>query len=464
MKRLLPRVVPEAVGLLGLLVLAGGGCSPENNVKPGAPVLLSLAIVESGGTTTTVTADTAACSGGADGGTIKTQDACNPGAGDGLCKLKDDEWCRCNPDPDDMTGMKGTWNCDPFDPMSKVIATFDRLLDTDPLDPGDAATSRDDLATIDITPKPAVDVTTATDYSSSGSTKGAIFNAYGPFFGNQRSGGPSLQIVPEPTLPTSSSVEIGLVADKVRAKDGKTQFVGENLLADGSIKFKTDVLKADFASIPTAPPPPETDAAADDGGADGGVADGAASEAGPSEGGTDAAVAEAGGSEAGTDAGASEAGASEGGVLDAGVDTGVLADASVDAPKVDAAVDVAAVVEAGSDVATPEPPTAGPPVPVDMAMAAVVLEFNNVIDAADVAKHIKVTEDGQAIKVTVTAVDMTVNKVNILPGDPDPDAGSMHAWTPGKTYVITVDPDVTDVVGDKLGGDPLVATFMMAAK
>jgi hypothetical protein len=466
MKRLLPRVVPEAVGLLGLLVLASAGCAPENNVKPGAPVLLSLAILEPGGATTTVTPDTVSCAGGSDGGVLKTQDACSP-SDDSICKLTNDSWCRCIADMDDMT--KGAWNCDAFEPMSVVIATFDRLLDTNPLDPGDAATSKEGIASIDATPKPAVTLGTLTDYSSTGSTKGAVFNLFGPaFFGNQRSGGPSLQIMGTPALPTSSSVEITLDPDQVRAKDGKTPFTAEGLLANGSIKFKTKALTASL-TIPMAPPPPPTDAGAEeDGGADGGVADGgsdaAASEGGPSDGGTS----DGGTSDGGTsDGGTSDGGTSDGGVTDGGLpEVGTVVDASVDglasdAPKVDAALPEVGGSDAAADVAAPATPAAGEPVPADMAMAPIVLEFNNIVVVDDVAMHIKVTENGQTFKVTITADPMAPNKVNIAPGDADSDAGP-HEWAAGKTYEITVDGDVTDAAGDKLDMGGLSAKFVMA--
>ena len=235
MKRSFPRAVPEAIGLLGLLVLVGGGCSPESNVKPGAPVLLSLAIVETGGTATTITADTNACPAGAQSAKLQTGDACKPADGDTVCKLAEDEWCRCIPDMMDMTMMKGSWNCDPFAPMSMVIATFDRLLDTDPLDPGDAATTRDDIAALTATPAPATMIGSETNYQSNGSPSGAIFNVFGPaFFGNFRSGGPSLAVAGAPALPTSSSISVTLDGTKVLAKDGKSRTLEtDGMLPDG---------------------------------------------------------------------------------------------------------------------------------------------------------------------------------------------------------------------------------------
>ena len=47
-------------------------------------------------------------------------------------------WCNCVPGRDDDTGVTGAWDCTPFTNVTAVIAVFDRLLDTAPLDPGDA--------------------------------------------------------------------------------------------------------------------------------------------------------------------------------------------------------------------------------------------------------------------------------------------------------------------------------------
>src|SRR5260221_11311749 len=133
MERLLTRAVPEALCLLGLFVMSGG-CSPNNGVKAGAPVLTSLSIVENGGaTTTSITSDAIACAAG-----VKSGDSCfvadnviegqTVDHADVICQTATSDWCRCMGDPT-MSAM-GTWNCDPFSPLSIFVATFDRLLDT----------------------------------------------------------------------------------------------------------------------------------------------------------------------------------------------------------------------------------------------------------------------------------------------------------------------------------------------
>ncbi len=64
MKRPFPRF--EVLGLAAALALAGA-CTPDNAVKPGAPVLMSISVVENsaafrpGATITTVTSATGYC-------------------------------------------------------------------------------------------------------------------------------------------------------------------------------------------------------------------------------------------------------------------------------------------------------------------------------------------------------------------------------------------------------------------
>jgi hypothetical protein len=106
MKRLFPRAVPAALSLLGLLgfVSLNEGCSPDNNVKSGAPVLKALTIVENGSTNTSITADAIACAGTVKGGGDcfvadnviegKTVDSA-----DVICQTKMSDWCRCMGDP-----------------------------------------------------------------------------------------------------------------------------------------------------------------------------------------------------------------------------------------------------------------------------------------------------------------------------------------------------------------------------
>ncbi len=479
MKRFFPRALPEAIGFLGLVVLLNGGCSEDQGVKPGAPVLIQLSILESGGSPVDITSDTPMCEtgtasdagtsdagaatdagatasdGGADAGATAATDggadasaeagapapmsipdepaatgaACDPKK-HGVCKLDAANWCRCNANADDNT--MGMWNCDPFAPTSVVIATFDRLLDTDPLDPGDGGqTSRDDIAMLTAMPTPAKPVSSATDYSSTGATSGSVFNALGPYyFMNYRSGGPSLQIGGAPALPTSSKVTITLDPTKVMAKDGKTAFTATGMLANGSLTFTTAAFQASIG-VPTAPPPPPADGGAD-AAADGGASDGGA-----------------------TDAGASDAGASDALAIDA-----LVSDAGTDI-KVDAmTADAVASDASASDAASAPMATTGDAVPADMNMGEVTITFNNPVDM-DVLAHIKITEDGKPFTAFITS-DMfpapdtqsfPMSKVAIRP---------MTMWAAGKTYVITVDGDAADVVGDKLGMGTSAA-FMMKA-
>ncbi len=429
MKRLFPRAVPQTVGLIGLLVFVNVGCSPNNSVKSGAPVLTGLSIVENGGmTTTTITADAITCAttvqGGGDcqlmdepvdgGSTLKA---------DLMCQTTTSDWCRCMGDPT-MSPM-GTWDCDPFSPMSVVVATFDRLLDSDLLAPPDGATSRSDLATISATPAPPVSVTTATDYSSTGNPN------YFAFAGGIRNTDPSLQIAPTPAMPAGTTITLGLIKGKILAKDGKTEFAGMGPIVDGTLTFKTAPFGVQIG-VPTAPPPDASaDAAVDSGAtADGGTEAGA--EAG-SEAGVDGGVlADASAPEV-----ASEAGAPDGGASDAGAGDGAASDA--------AATEVASGDGALADATPAGPPAPGAPVPAGMNMAPVTLTFNNTIDTNEadadfIQKHLSFTENGAPF--TAVTVDASMApKLTITP---------KTMWAAGKTYLVTVDATTADVVGDTL--------------
>jgi len=440
MKRLSPRAVPQTVGLLGLLVFVNVGCSPNNSVKSGAPVLTGLSIVENGGmTTTTITADAIACAttvkGGGDCQLMDEQvDGGSTLKADLMCQTTTSDWCRCMGDP--TMSPKGMWDCDPFSPMSVVVATFDRLLDTQLLGPDDGSTSRSDLATILATPAPPVSVTTATDYSATGSP------TYFFFAGGIRNTDPSLQIAPTPAMPAGTTITLGLVPGKILAKDGKTPFVGMGPIVDGTFKFKTAPFGVQIG-VPMAPPPDASaDAAVDSGAnADGGAE--AGSEAG-SEAGVDGGVL----ADASVPEVASEAGAPDGGASDAGAGDAGSGDA--------AATEVASGDGAPADAAPAGPPVPGAPVPAGMNMAPVTLTFNNTVDTtatdADfIQKHITVTEDGKPF--TGFTVDASMApKITLTP---------TTAWAAGKLYVVTVDATAADVVGDTLKMAQ-AAAFVMA--
>jgi hypothetical protein len=216
----------------GLVVLAGvvmnaAACTPDQGVKAGAPQLIEFTIVTAGPAATTVKPDTPTCA-----STTGTGAVCDP-ASDSLCgQPVDSNWCTCVAD---MTTGAGTWNCDPFADVTAVIAVFDRLLDTAPIDPG-TDPGRKDLLTSTTTP--AFDL--VTDYSSTGDPNGLVFNLFGPaFFGNFRGDGPSLFAQPQPEFPSDAVVTVTIDGTKVRAKDGKTPFMGTMTLQSGTLTFKT---------------------------------------------------------------------------------------------------------------------------------------------------------------------------------------------------------------------------------
>ena len=94
MNRPFPRL--EVLGLTAALALSGA-CTPNTSVKPGAPVIIELSVVENGGASiTTVTPKTGYCPApGSEGG------PCDPVA-DAVCQsTTTTNLCRCiaNPAP-----------------------------------------------------------------------------------------------------------------------------------------------------------------------------------------------------------------------------------------------------------------------------------------------------------------------------------------------------------------------------
>jgi len=256
MNRSFPPPAREALRVLvGALVL-GAACTPNNGVKPGAPELIEFTVVRTGGSATTVTPDTPDCATGQ-----VTGDACHPtgvmaDAADGgmndadlppdtLCRqAMDMHWCTCVADGTDPS--VGAWNCDKFTNVIAVVAVFDRLLDTAPLDPGTATTVDDVMRTSVSSGAPSF--TLATDYSSTGDAKGLIFNLFGPaFFGNFRGDGPSLFSMAAPGFPSGATITVTLNGDKVRAKDGHTLFKGSGPLLGGTLVFATAPFSAALA-------------------------------------------------------------------------------------------------------------------------------------------------------------------------------------------------------------------------
>ncbi len=291
MKRPLRRfeVICLAVALGG-----GGACTPDNSVKPGAPVLTQVSIVEGGGASiTSIPAGAVACT--AD---VTAGGACYTTAP--MCTQPMAVWCRCVPQaaPSAPTAAPacdagasgaaggaaggtadggagaggaggaagstadasadappppdGTWNCDPFSPTAQVLFVFDRLLDPRPLDPGDGGTTVM-AATVVASGLP---IASNGDYTSNGSPGELIFPAYGDF----RAGGPDILVSGVPAFPASSPITVTLNPANVRAKDGHTPFTDDGNFNGGSLSFATAPFAASIT--PPAPPPLPADAGA----------------------------------------------------------------------------------------------------------------------------------------------------------------------------------------------------------
>jgi hypothetical protein len=296
MKRPFPRIErPALIGLAAALATFGVACSPNQSVKPGAPVLTEIDIVENPGTgtqaVTNIPGDVADCP-----TTTASGDMCDPtvpadaGPGRGvICRQGSaNNWCRCAPNPapagppppsactdagaadagtaiadastdaasadgaaksDAAAPLGGTWNCEPFSPTSAALFTFDRLLDTVPLDPGDGGPVTT-AAMATFAPPPPDPVAVSADYASNGTPNEIIF----PLLGDIRVNGPSLLIAGQPALPTSAAVTITLDPTKVRAKDGKTAFTGTGFFAGGTLTYTTAAFSGTLTAPPTTPP------------------------------------------------------------------------------------------------------------------------------------------------------------------------------------------------------------------
>jgi hypothetical protein len=285
MNRPFPRF--EVLGLTAALALAGA-CTPNTSVKPGAPMLIELSVVENGGATiTTVTPTTERCpTPTLEGGPCDSVKfpACESVTTTNLCR------CVPNPPPpppppppadaaapDAATldaaaatsdagkpdagkpdagaatsdaappMLTGTWSCS-FAPTSTVLYVFDRVLDTEFLGDGGGALG---LATISSIPTPPSSVVLNGDYASNG-TFNIIFtdpNQLADF----RADGPSILFAAVPALPTSSTINVTLDKTRVLAKDGRTPYAGTNLLVDGTISFVTQGFSASITSPSMAP-------------------------------------------------------------------------------------------------------------------------------------------------------------------------------------------------------------------
>jgi hypothetical protein len=452
MKRLFPRAVPETVITL-LFVVA---CAPSSPVKPGAPVLTTLTIVAPNGSSATrydVTAATTNCPAGyADGMN------CDPTTP--VCELGSNTVCHCDAkgmcDPTvvpDAAVTDGTLHCT-YPPLSFVVATFDRLLDTTPFQ----ATSTTSVATL--TSMPAVaGASLAANYTSTGSTTGLIFTNFAALTGGAFPNitGPTIALTGSPAIPSSATVTVTLDMATVHAKDQNTPYTGTGLLQNGTIAFQTTAFTASIT--PPAPPPPmatmmtmmtgcpDAGTTSPDGAADAteGGSDAPASEGGAADGGTDA-LAEAGAPEVGatTDAAASDAKASDAGPSDAGPSDAGASDAGA------------------SDAGASTPP-ASSDVPLSMNTATIEIDFTNTV-GMDVMTQITMTKDGMPFTdfSVSTATVFPTATVKIAPGMMG-DAGGA-TWAAGSTYTITVGPKAADVLSETLGANaPAPASFTMSA-
>jgi hypothetical protein len=279
MKRPFPRI--EVLGLTAALAFAGS-CTPNNAVKPGAPVLTEMVMVENGSpysitpTTPDCTSDIvegAACNAQKD--TICHRQASSEGG-----VTTEANWCRCigvSSCPEFAPGpAMSTWTCGPFAATTPLIAVFDRLLDTAPFEAADGGS----LTTV-ATVSPAVPASQlAAIYTPNGSPefdeKGNFKTLLFPIYEHCVFGvvlndhGPNLSMVPVPQFPTGQTVTVQLDGTNVRAKDGRTPFSGTGQLKDGTLSFQTVAFDAAI-TVPMA----AADAAAPPAG-DGGVADGGA--------------------------------------------------------------------------------------------------------------------------------------------------------------------------------------------
>jgi hypothetical protein len=402
MNRPFPRF--EVLGLTAALALVGA-CTPNTSVKPGAPELIELSIVENGGASiTTVKPETELCPGPTtEGGpcdavryavceSVTTNNLCrcipNPapppppppadaGASDAATSdaattsdaaaadaatsdagkpdggaASPDSGAQSDASPDAAPAVPtGTWSCT-FAATSSVLYVFDRVLDTEFLGDGGGAPG---LATISSDPTTPTTVTLNGDYASNGSPDSIIF----PLLGAFRADGPSLLFTAAPALPAGAAVTVALDKTKVLAKDGRTHFTGTNLLFDGTITFATQPFTA--SEIVTPAPP-------------------------------------------------------------------------------------AAAPDAGADAAAPNP------LP-DMTPATVT--FTNIVDPATLAAHITVTA-GPTMTIPVDVASMDGLNVTIAP--------KMGAsWPASSTITITIDATATDAVGDVLAAPVAPASFTTSA-
>src|SRR6185312_8894848 len=77
---------------LAAALASGAGCTPDHSVKPGAPVLTEVFIVEPGAAPVSIPAGAQACP-----ATAPTAGGCDPNADKACFQATLNNWCRCLP-------------------------------------------------------------------------------------------------------------------------------------------------------------------------------------------------------------------------------------------------------------------------------------------------------------------------------------------------------------------------------
>jgi len=177
------RIGREALLALAVPALAATACEPNNAVKPGPPVLLSMTVNDQ-----------------ATGSAYALSDDAGPVA---------------------------------VPAFVHVTALFDRLLDPTGLiviDPDGGGDLGADLATVTATPGGALSVTSI--YTHNGGNLGLAFPP-----------GPNIVVSTSPTFPSGAGIVVMLDKSKLHSKGGDP-FTGDGDLADGRLSFQTQPFAA----------------------------------------------------------------------------------------------------------------------------------------------------------------------------------------------------------------------------
>src|SRR5262249_26842695 len=77
------------LGLAAAAIALATACNPSNNVKPGAPVLTEIAVIENGATATAIIPGYGQCQAG-----LATGNDCDSSIS--VCAAPEGTWCRCD--------------------------------------------------------------------------------------------------------------------------------------------------------------------------------------------------------------------------------------------------------------------------------------------------------------------------------------------------------------------------------